>query len=68
MMMNVISRVVGTHRLLLLNFYPFIQRYMQVRFACMHNVRETIEVLFLAAKLRDHDHVFVVQAQLNELN
>eukprot|EP00898_Chlorokybus_atmophyticus_P003513 jgi/Chlat1/4162/Chrsp27S04233 len=29
MMMNVLSRVIGTHRLQLLNFYPFMQRYIQ---------------------------------------
>lgn len=27
-MMSVISRVTGVHKLLLLNFYPFLQRYM----------------------------------------
>ena len=27
-MMNFISRLVGTHELLLLNFYPFLQRYL----------------------------------------
>eukprot|EP00850_Spirogloea_muscicola_P008425 SM000045S16170 [mRNA] locus=s45:58613:62583:- [translate_table: standard] len=29
MLMNVISRVIGTHKLILLNFYPFLQRYVQ---------------------------------------
>jgi hypothetical protein len=29
MMMNVISRVIGVHKLLLLNFYPYLQRYVQ---------------------------------------
>ncbi|GAB5362961.1 hypothetical protein AAMO2058_000843300 [Amorphochlora amoebiformis] len=28
LMMNVISRLVGTHRLILLNFYPFLQKYL----------------------------------------
>ncbi|KJE92920.1 Scad1 protein [Capsaspora owczarzaki ATCC 30864] len=28
-MMNLISRLVGVHQLFLLNFYPFMQRYMQ---------------------------------------
>lgn len=27
--MNLISRLVGTHELILLNFYPFLQRYLQ---------------------------------------
>ena len=27
-MMSVISRVMGVHRLLLLNFYPFLQKYV----------------------------------------
>ena len=27
-MMNLISRVVGVHKLLLLNFYPFMQKYV----------------------------------------
>ena len=26
---TLISRVVGVHRLILLNFYPFLQRYLQ---------------------------------------
>jgi hypothetical protein len=30
MMMQVISRAVGLHKLILLNFYPYIQRYIQV--------------------------------------
>lgn len=29
MMMKVISRIVGLHRLVLLNFYPFLQKYVQ---------------------------------------
>lgn len=29
LMMNVISRLIGTHQLILLNFYPFLQKYMQ---------------------------------------
>lgn len=29
MMMKVISRAVGLHRLILLNFYPFLQKYIQ---------------------------------------
>lgn len=28
-LLSVISRVVGVHRLLLLNLYPFIQKYVQ---------------------------------------
>jgi uncharacterized membrane protein len=28
-MMAVISRAVGVHQLLLLNFYPFLQKYIQ---------------------------------------
>ena len=28
-MMGVISRAVGVHKLLLLNFYPFLQKYIQ---------------------------------------
>eukprot|EP00124_Ichthyophonus_hoferi_P000268 Ihof_evm24s9 gene=Ihof_evmTU24s9 len=29
MMMNLISRLVGVHELVLLNFYPFLQKYLQ---------------------------------------
>lgn len=29
MQMNLISRLVGVHKLILLNFYPFLQRYLQ---------------------------------------
>jgi protein SDA1 len=28
-MITLISRTVGVHKLLLLNFYPFLQRYLQ---------------------------------------
>lgn len=28
-MITLISRVIGVHRLILLNFYPFLQRYLQ---------------------------------------
>ena len=28
-MVSLVSRVVGVHRLLLVNFYPFLQRYLQ---------------------------------------
>ena len=28
-MMSVVSRAVGVHRLLILNFYPFLQKYIQ---------------------------------------
>jgi len=30
MMLKVIARTVGLHRLILLNFYPFLQKYVQV--------------------------------------
>lgn len=30
MMLKVIARTVGLHRLILLSFYPFIQKYVQV--------------------------------------
>ena len=29
MLLNMLSRLISTHRLLLLNFYPFLQRYLQ---------------------------------------
>ena len=29
LMMSVVSRAVGVHRLLILNFYPFLQKYIQ---------------------------------------
>jgi protein SDA1 len=29
MMLNMIGRLISTHRLILLNFYPFLQRYLQ---------------------------------------
>ena len=28
-MLNLLSRLIGAHRLLIPNFYPFVQRYMQ---------------------------------------
>lgn len=30
MMLKVVARTVGLHRLILLNFYPFIEKYVQV--------------------------------------
>jgi protein SDA1 len=29
LMMNVISRLIGGHKLLVLDFYPFLQKYIQ---------------------------------------
>ncbi|KAL6959354.1 hypothetical protein U1Q18_039504 [Sarracenia purpurea var. burkii] len=36
MMLKVIARTVGLHRLILLNFYPFLQRYIQVCHLMFH--------------------------------
>jgi len=30
MILKVIARTIGLHRLVLLNFYPFLQKYVQV--------------------------------------
>lgn len=30
MMLKLIARTVGLHRLIVLNFYPFLQKYVQV--------------------------------------
>ena len=43
LMMNVISRLVGHHQLLLLNFYPFVQKYMQP-----HQRHVTVILTYLA--------------------
>lgn len=43
LMMNVISRLVGTHELLLENFYPFLQKYLQP-----HQRHVTVILSFLA--------------------
>lgn len=32
MMLKLIARTVGLHRLILLEFYPFFQKYIQVSF------------------------------------
>lgn len=42
-MMNVISRFVGAHKLFLLNFYPYLQKYMQP-----HQKNVTHILVFLA--------------------
>ncbi|XP_056146645.1 protein SDA1 homolog [Lampris incognitus] len=44
MMMELISRLVGIHELLLFNFYPFIQRYIQP------HQREVTKILLCAAQ------------------
>ena len=46
LMMNLISRVIATHELLVLNFYPFLQKYMQP-----HQPRVTC-ILAYAAQVR----------------
>ncbi|CAI5524065.1 unnamed protein product [Closterium sp. Naga37s-1] len=44
LMLNVVSRVIGTHRLLLLNFYPFLQRYL------MPHQRDVTHLLAIAVQ------------------
>lgn len=46
MIVKVIARTIGLHRLILLNFYPYIQKYVQV---CYHDLD--------ASKLHTH-HTF----------
>jgi len=48
LMMNVISRLVGSHKLLLFNFYPFLQNYMQ-----SHQKDVTYILAFLAQATHD---------------
>ncbi|CAI5503596.1 unnamed protein product [Closterium sp. Naga37s-1] len=50
LMLNVVSRVIGTHRLLLLNFYPFLQRYL------MPHQRDVTHLLAIAVQAC-HDQV-----------
>lgn len=42
MMLKVIARTIGLHRLILLNFYPFLQKYIQV-----HNLNYPLNVYSL---------------------
>lgn len=42
MILKVIARIIGLHRLILLNFYPFLQKYVQV-----YNSNLSIEVVIL---------------------
>ena len=42
MMLKVIARIIGLHRLILLNFYPFLQKYVQV-----YNSNSSVEVVIL---------------------
>ena len=48
MMLKVIARTVGLHRLILLNFYPFLQKYVQV--CCPADAMKFLLVLFLNLK------------------
>ncbi|XP_042897863.1 protein SDA1 homolog [Parasteatoda tepidariorum] len=50
MIMNLISRLVGIHELILLNFYPFLVRYMKP------HQREVTKILMFAAQAT-HEHV-----------
>ena len=50
MMMDLISRLIGVHKLTILNFFPFIQRYLHV------NQREVTKVLLFAAQAV-HDEI-----------
>lgn len=52
MMMNVISRVIGVHKLLLLNFYPYLQRYVQPH-------QRDVTHLLAAAVQSCHDQVIL---------
>lgn len=42
MILKVIARIIGLHRLILLNFYPFLQKYVQV-----YNSNLSVEVVIL---------------------
>ena len=48
LMMNVVSRLIGAHELILLNFYPFLQRYMQP-----HQQHVTLILSFAAQAVHD---------------
>ncbi|KAK6631764.1 hypothetical protein RUM43_013828 [Polyplax serrata] len=48
MMLDVISRLIGLHQLMLLNFYPYIQRYLQP-----HQREVTKMLLFVAQASHD---------------
>lgn len=48
-MMSVVSRVVGVHKLLLLNFYPFLQRYV------LPHQREAPSLLAIMVQVRSLD-------------
>ncbi|XP_020100893.1 protein SDA1 homolog isoform X2 [Ananas comosus] len=50
MMLKVISRTIGLHRLILLNFYPFLQRYVQPH-------QRDVTTLLAAAVQACHDMV-----------
>ena len=51
--MQVLSRVVGLHRLHLLHLYPFLQRYVQP------NQREVTRLLAAVGPGKHHPHVRV---------
>lgn len=42
MILKVIARIIGLHRLILLNFYPFLQKYVQVYYSNL-----SVEVVIL---------------------
>ena len=48
-MMSVISRVVGVHKLLLLNFYPFLQKYVLPH---QRDVPQLLAILVQVSSLR----------------
>lgn len=59
LLLQVVSRVVGLHQLILLNFYPFLQRYIQPN---QRDVRFVYSKDIFAAWARARSRLFVVMA------
>tara|TARA_B100000513_G_scaffold127332_1_gene56604 strand:- start:766 stop:1146 length:381 start_codon:yes stop_codon:yes gene_type:complete len=51
MMINLLSRLIGAHRLLIPNFYPFLQRYLQP------HQREVTLLLAYLVQVRTNRHM-----------
>lgn len=56
-MMAVISRAVGVHKLLLLNFYPFLQKYIQPH---QRDVTRILAILIQVQRVRARVHVLTL--------
>lgn len=62
MILKVVARTVGLHRLILLNFYPYLQKYVQVR-----HYNHDASKFPIPAKSLDYDVSILTCSPINEM-